>query len=136
VKDRDKTHRITGVILISSRTNVADEYLTKMHVVDGVIHFDDLKIVYKVPHPAAPPYSVTRTACRRLLHAHGPAAQRKRGSTGHSNKHFSKCINYKLTIRQSFAKLRKIWGSNIAGEGKDQGCMNMEERGPFIGEEG
>jgi hypothetical protein len=45
-------------------------------------------------------------------------------------------MNYELTIRQSFAKLRRIWGSNFAGEGKDQASMNMEERGPFIGEEG
>jgi hypothetical protein len=40
-------------------------------------------------------------------------------------------VNLKLTIRQSFAKLRWIWGSNFAGEGKDQASMNMEERGTF-----
>jgi hypothetical protein len=40
-------------------------------------------------------------------------------------------MNYELTIRQSFAKLRRIWGSNFAGEGKDQASMNMEERGDF-----
>jgi hypothetical protein len=45
-------------------------------------------------------------------------------------------MNYELTIRQSFAKLRWIWGSNYAGEGKNQASMNMEERGTFIGEEG
>jgi hypothetical protein len=26
---------------------------------------------------------------------------------------------------------RRIWGSNFAGEGKDQASMNMEERGAF-----
>jgi hypothetical protein len=40
-------------------------------------------------------------------------------------------MNYELTIRQSFAKLRWIWGSNFAGEGKNQASMNMEERGAF-----
>jgi hypothetical protein len=40
-------------------------------------------------------------------------------------------MNYKLTIRSSFAKLRRIWGNNFAGEGKDQSSMNMEERGAF-----
>jgi hypothetical protein len=40
-------------------------------------------------------------------------------------------MNYELTIRQSFAKLRRIWGSNFAREGKDQASMNMEERGTF-----
>jgi hypothetical protein len=57
--------------------------------------------------------------------------QRKRRSAEHSNTHFSKCVNLELTIRQSFAKLRQIWGSNFAGEGKDQASMNMEERGAF-----
>jgi hypothetical protein len=70
-------------------------------------------------------------ACLRLLHAHGPVGQRKRGSTEYSNTHFSKYMNYKLTIRQSFATLRQIWGSNFAGEGKDQASMNIEERGAF-----
>jgi hypothetical protein len=68
-------------------------------------------------------------ACHRLLHALDPAGQRKKGSAGHSNAHFSKCVNLELTIRQSFAKLRQIWGSNFAGERKDQASMNMEERG-------
>jgi hypothetical protein len=45
-------------------------------------------------------------------------------------------MNCVLTIRQSFAKLRRIWSSNFAEEGKDQASMNMEERGCFIGEEG
>jgi hypothetical protein len=40
-------------------------------------------------------------------------------------------MNYELTIRQSFAKLRRIWGSNFAGERKNQASMNMEERGAF-----
>jgi hypothetical protein len=40
-------------------------------------------------------------------------------------------MNYELTIRQNFTKLRQIWGSNLAGEGKDQASMNMEERGAF-----
>jgi hypothetical protein len=70
-------------------------------------------------------------ACHRLLHAHGPAGQRKRGSAGHSNTHFSKCVNLELTIRQSFAKLRQIWGSNFAGEGKDQEVFEEGEEGSF-----
>jgi hypothetical protein len=40
-------------------------------------------------------------------------------------------MNYELKIQQSFAKPRWIWGSNFAGEGKDQASMNMEERGAF-----
>jgi hypothetical protein len=40
-------------------------------------------------------------------------------------------MNYELKIRQSFAKLRQIWGSNFAREGKDQASMNMEERVTF-----
>jgi hypothetical protein len=32
--------------------------------------------------------------------------------------HFSKCMNYELTIRQSFTKLRRILGNNFAGERK------------------
>jgi hypothetical protein len=79
---------------------------------------DDIKIVYKAPQPAAPPYSVTRTSCRRhILHALGPAGQQKKGSAGHSNTHFYKCMNYELQFRQSFAKLRRRWSSNYAGKG-------------------
>jgi hypothetical protein len=40
-------------------------------------------------------------------------------------------VKLELTIRQSFTKPRWIWGNNFAGEGKDQACMNMEERGAF-----
>jgi hypothetical protein len=40
-------------------------------------------------------------------------------------------MNYELTIRQSFAKLRRIWGSNFVGERRNQANMNMEERGAF-----
>jgi hypothetical protein len=40
-------------------------------------------------------------------------------------------VNVELTIWQSFAKLRRIWGSNFAGEGKDEASMNMEERWTF-----
>jgi hypothetical protein len=54
-----------------------------------------------------------------------------KGSSGHSNTHFSKCVKLELTIRQSFAKPRRIWGSNFSGEGKDQASLNMEERGTF-----
>jgi hypothetical protein len=81
---------------------------------------DNLEIVYTAPQPAAPLYSVIRTACRRLLHALGPAGQRKKGSAGHSNTHFSKCMNLELTIRQSFTKPRRIWGSNFWRKGGDQ----------------
>jgi hypothetical protein len=81
---------------------------------------DDLEIVYTAPQSAAPPYSVTRMACRHLLHALGPVGQRKKGSAGHSNTHFSKCVNLELTIRQSFAKPRRIWGSNFGRKGGDQ----------------
>jgi hypothetical protein len=41
-----------------------------------------------------------------------------KGSAGHSNTHFSKCVKLELTIRQSFAKPRRIWGINFAGEGR------------------
>jgi hypothetical protein len=92
---------------------------------------DDHEIVYMAPQPAAPPYSVTRTACHRLLHALGPAGQRKKGSAGHSNTHFSKCVKLELTIRQSFAKPRRIWGSNFAGEGKNQKCVKLGGEGRF-----
>jgi hypothetical protein len=37
-------------------------------------------------------------------------------------------MNYELIIWQSFAKLRRIWGNNFAGERRDQASMNMEER--------
>jgi hypothetical protein len=40
-------------------------------------------------------------------------------------------MNYELTIQQSFAKLRWIWGSNFVGERMDQASMNMEERRAF-----
>jgi hypothetical protein len=40
-------------------------------------------------------------------------------------------VNLELTIRQSFAKLRWIWGSNFAGAGKHPVSVNMKERGPF-----
>jgi hypothetical protein len=40
-------------------------------------------------------------------------------------------MNYELTVRQSFNKLRWIWGSNFAGEKRDHASMNMEERGAF-----
>jgi hypothetical protein len=40
-------------------------------------------------------------------------------------------MNYELKIWQSFAKLRRIWGSNFVGESMDQASMNMEERGAF-----
>jgi hypothetical protein len=84
---------------------------------------DDHEIVYTVPQPAAPPCSVTGTARRRLLHALGPVGQRKKGSVGHSNTHFSKCVKLELTIWQSFAKLRRIWGSNFAGEERTNMCV-------------
>jgi hypothetical protein len=32
-------------------------------------------------------------------------------------------VNLELTIRQSFAKPRRIWGSNFAGEGKNQSVV-------------
>jgi hypothetical protein len=95
---------------------------------------DDLEIVYMAPQPVAPPYSVTRTACHRLLHALGPAGQQKKGSAEHSNTHFSKCVNLELTIRQSFAKPRRIWGSNFAGEGRTK-CVNHGGEGGLIWEE-
>jgi hypothetical protein len=92
---------------------------------------DDHEIMYTAPQPAAPPCSVTRMARHRLLHALGPAGQQKKGSTGHSNTHFSKCVNLKLTIQQSFAKPRWIWGSNFSGEGKDQAVWEEGEEGSF-----
>jgi hypothetical protein len=64
-------------------------------------------------------------------HALGPVGQRKKGSTGHSNTHFSKCVKLELTIRQSFAKPRRIWGSNYARKGKNQSVWNMEDEGGF-----
>jgi hypothetical protein len=44
------------------------------------------------PQPVASPYSVTRMACRRVLHALGPAGQQKKGSAGHSNTTSTKCM--------------------------------------------
>jgi hypothetical protein len=57
--------------------------------------------------------------------------QRKKGSAGHSNTHFSKCVNLELTIRQSFAKLRRIWGSNFGRKGGDQEVCEEGEEGSF-----
>jgi hypothetical protein len=46
-------------------------------------------------------------------------------------------MNYELTIRQSFAKRRRILGSNFAGERKRSNVYEHGgEGGPFIGEEG
>jgi hypothetical protein len=92
---------------------------------------DDHEIVYTGPQPAAPPCSVTRTARRRLLHALGPAGQRKKGSARHSNTHFSKCAKLELTIRQSFTKPRRIWCSNFAGEGRTNMCVTWRRRRGF-----
>jgi hypothetical protein len=69
-------------------------------------------------------------AFQRLLHALGPAGQRKRGFSGHSNTHFYKCMNYELQFQQSFAKLRRRWSSNYAGERGSRRC-EREERGTF-----
>jgi hypothetical protein len=46
-------------------------------------------------------------------------------------------MNYELTIRQSFAKLRRILGSNFAGERKGS-CKHEHggEGGLLIGEDG
>jgi hypothetical protein len=40
-------------------------------------------------------------------------------------------MNYELKIRQSFAKLRRILGSNYGGEGENQECVKREKRGSF-----
>jgi hypothetical protein len=45
-------------------------------------------------------------------------------------------MNYELKIRQIFAKLRWILGSNYAGNGRIKKCEKREKRAPFIGEEG
>jgi hypothetical protein len=42
-------------------------------------------------------------------------------------------MSYELKIRQSFAKLRQILGSNYAGKGR---IKSVRKRDPFIGEEG
>jgi hypothetical protein len=70
-------------------------------------------------------------ACRRLLHALGPAGQRKRGSTEHSNTHLYKYMNYELQFWQSFAKLRQRWSSNYAREGGFK-SVKREERGHLL----
>jgi hypothetical protein len=57
--------------------------------------------------------------------------QRKKGSAEHSNTHFSKCVNLELTIRQSFAKPRRIWGSNFRRKGGDQEVFEEGEEGSF-----
>jgi hypothetical protein len=40
-------------------------------------------------------------------------------------------MNYELKIRQSFAKLRRILGSNYAGKGRIKKCVKREKRGSF-----
>jgi hypothetical protein len=65
--------------------------------------------MYKAPHLVAPPYSVTRTVCHRLLHAVGPAGQQKKCSTG--------------------------WSSNYGRKGGIKKCEKREKKAPFIGEE-
>jgi hypothetical protein len=98
---------------------------------------DDHEIVYTAPQPAAPPCSVTHTARRRLLHTLGPAGQRKKGSAGHSNTHFSECVKLELTIRQSFAKPRWILGQQLCGrEEEPRVCQTWRRGRGFIGEEG
>jgi hypothetical protein len=84
---------------------------------------DDLKIVYKAPQPTAPPYSVTHTACRRLLHVLGPAGQQKKGSARHSNTHFSKCTNY------------DGYGASTMWERGGSRMWEEGEKGSFIGGE-
>jgi hypothetical protein len=42
---------------------------------------------------------------------------------------------FELKIRQSFAKLRRILGSNYAGKGRIKLCEKREKKAPFIGEQ-
>jgi hypothetical protein len=97
---------------------------------------DNPKIMYKAPQSAAPPYSITRTAFRRLLHALGPAGQRKKGSTRHSNTTSTKCMksNYNFgraslsNVDSGAATMGGREGSRVREEG-EEGLLLWERRG-------
>jgi hypothetical protein len=91
--------------------------------------------VYTAPQLVAPPYSVTRTACRLLLHALGPAGQRKNGSAGHSNTTSTKCIKSNYNFGR--ASLSNVNGGAATMEGREgiKKCEKREKKAPFIGEE-
>jgi hypothetical protein len=75
----------------------------------------------------------TRSHIRLVVDSSTPSVQRGCGRRDPPDTptHTSPSVCLELTIWQSFAKLRRIWGSNFAGAGKHQVSMNMEEKGAF-----
>jgi hypothetical protein len=78
----------------------------------------------------APPWSVTCTVCRRLLHALGPAGQRNKGSVGHSNTTSTKCMNLNY-FWQSFAKQCQKLSSKVWGRKRLKGVEEGGRRPPL-----
>jgi hypothetical protein len=107
--------------ILYSRTNIVDEDVRSRHSRS----LDDLKIVYKAPQAVTPPCSVTRTIHRRLLHALGPAGQRRKGSAGYSNTTSTKYMNSNYNFGRALlsnvdggaGSVRKKMGSWVCEEG-------------------
>ena len=112
----------TGSGILHSRTNVADEDSMKTYVVDVVVHLTISR-------------SCTRHHNRRRLRTRShvrfadvsstPSVQRGSGrrdppdTPTHTS---TKCMNYELIFRQSFAKLCRWWSSNY-GKKKGIKCV-------------